>query len=399
MAQAPEGLTELSGRTVVLAHMVSDLSPPARTAGSPPIAGKPSKARLPILDGLRGVAALIVVAYHIFDSDAVNAVNHGYLAVDFFFMLSGYVMGYAYDDRWGSMSVGSFFRRRLVRLHPMVVVGSIIGAICFYFGASGLFPLIKGTSFATLIVATVAGALLIPTPKSMDVRGWAESYLLNGPAWSLFFEYVANIAYALWIRKFGLRTLGVLVAVFGAVLAAVILTNDNGTVGCGWFFTPEHQWKGAVRLFFPFLAGLFLFRFGKTIAVKHAMLLTSCVLVVLFAMPRIGPDAMPWVNGLYECGVIILVLPVVVMIGAGSRTVSAFGDKVCDFLGELSYPLYLVHYPVHYVLFGWIADAKPTPGLKLAVSGAVYLASLALGYVVMRFVDTPIRRRLARFAR
>jgi peptidoglycan/LPS O-acetylase OafA/YrhL len=83
---------------------------------------------LPILDGLRGVAALIVVVYHIFDSDPVNLVNHGYLAVDFSFMLYGYVIGYAYDARWDTMSIGSFINRRLIRLRPMVVIGTIIGA-------------------------------------------------------------------------------------------------------------------------------------------------------------------------------------------------------------------------------------------------------------------------------
>src|SRR5215471_16720837 len=108
---------------------------------APPIAAKvpkipKTKTRLPVLDGLRGVAALIVVAFHIFDSDPVNRVNHGYLAVDFFFMLSGYVTGFAYDDRWGTMSIGYFIKRRLVRLHPMVVIGAILGAIFYYFSAS-----------------------------------------------------------------------------------------------------------------------------------------------------------------------------------------------------------------------------------------------------------------------
>lgn len=366
---------------------------------SPPIAGKSSKVRLPILDGLRGVAALIVVAFHIFDSDAVNSVNHGYLAVDFFFMLSGYVMGYAYDDRWGAMSFGSFIRRRLVRLHPMVVIGSIIGAVCFYFGASELFPLIKGTSAGMLIFSAALGALLIPSVKSMDVRGWGETYPLNGPAWSLLFEYIANIAYALWIRRFGLRTLGVLSAVFAVLLAYVIVGSEGGTVSFGWLFTGEHVWKGMVRLMFPFLTGLFLFRLGKTITMRHAMVLSSLALIVTFAMPRIGPEAMPWVNGLYECFVIIILLPVVVLVGAGSRPVTRLGERTCDFLGELSYPLYLVHYPLHYVLFAWLSEHKPTWTVKMQVSVGVYLASIALAYVVMRFVDTPIRRRLARFAR
>src|SRR5690349_1844159 len=106
--------------------------------------GIASKPHYPILDGLRGVAAITVVIFHIFEAHAPShfeqVINHGYLAVDFFFALSGYVIGYAYDDRWNSMSIGSFFKRRLIRLHPMVVMGMLIGAVFFYFQDSTLFP-------------------------------------------------------------------------------------------------------------------------------------------------------------------------------------------------------------------------------------------------------------------
>jgi peptidoglycan/LPS O-acetylase OafA/YrhL len=96
-----------------------------------------SKPRYEILDGLRGVAALIVVAFHLFEtySNGVQSqiLNHGYLAVDFFFVLSGFVIGYAYDDRWNKMSLSNFFKRRLIRLHPMVIMGCTIGLLLFYF--------------------------------------------------------------------------------------------------------------------------------------------------------------------------------------------------------------------------------------------------------------------------
>ena len=92
-----------------------------------------------ILDGLRGVAAMIVVAFHLLETyskgPAYQVLNHGYLAVDFFFVLSGFVIGYAYDDRWGRMTYRDFFKRRLIRLHPMVVMGMLIGAAAFSFGA------------------------------------------------------------------------------------------------------------------------------------------------------------------------------------------------------------------------------------------------------------------------
>lgn len=96
-----------------------------------------SKRHFLILDALRGIAAIVVVLFHFLEvysgGDHIKQfINHGYLAVDFFFMLSGFVMAHAYDDRWNKMTVKDFFKRRLIRLHPMIIFGMTLGAICFY---------------------------------------------------------------------------------------------------------------------------------------------------------------------------------------------------------------------------------------------------------------------------
>src|SRR5258706_11995913 len=109
-----------------------------------------SKNHYPILDGLRGVASVIVITFHVFEAFTggnrfVQIINHGYLAVDFFFLLSGFVVAYAYDDRWGKMTLRDFYKRRLIRLQPMVIMGTIIGAALFYFQASPAFPPIGTT--------------------------------------------------------------------------------------------------------------------------------------------------------------------------------------------------------------------------------------------------------------
>ena len=115
-----------------------------------------SKQRYEILDGLRGVAAMLVVCYHLFETyskgPAEQVLNHGYLAVDFFFVLSGFVIGYAYDDRWDRMSMKNFFKRRLVRLHPMVIMGTIIGALFFYLGDCPQFRLIMQTPWWLMLL-------------------------------------------------------------------------------------------------------------------------------------------------------------------------------------------------------------------------------------------------------
>ena len=165
------------------------------------------KPRYEILDGLRGVAAVLVIWYHFFEGFATSAVdqmmNHGYLAVDFFFVLSGFVVGYAYDDRWKrGMTAGRFMLRRLIRLHPMVILSVILGAIAFIIQGSVQWD---GTpvSLHHVIIALVLGLFLIPAFPGVgyEVRGNGEMFPLNGPSWSLFFEYIGSILYAIWLHR------------------------------------------------------------------------------------------------------------------------------------------------------------------------------------------------------
>ena len=133
-----------------------------------------TKPHYEILDGLRGVAAIMVVCFHIFEAYATSHldqnINHGYLAVDFFFILSGFVIGYAYDDRWKTMKIKDFIKRRVIRLQPMVVMGAIIGAIMFYFQGCPVWDVSKVTILA-LFIATFINALLIPATPGTEIRG------------------------------------------------------------------------------------------------------------------------------------------------------------------------------------------------------------------------------------
>jgi peptidoglycan/LPS O-acetylase OafA/YrhL len=132
---------------------------------------------------------------------------------------------------------------------------------------------------------------------------------------------------------------------------------------------------------------------------QHAMSFTALALLGTLPMPRVGPDAMPWANGLYECFILLILSPILVLIGAASQPITRCGEKAGDFLGALSYPLYLVHYPIHYVFYGWLSDNKPAWSVNIPVPMGVYVSCLVVAYVVMRCVDTPIRQRLARFTR
>lgn len=361
-----------------------------------------SKNHYEILDGLRGVAAVMVVIFHLFETFSggnhlKQIINHGYLAVDFFFVLSGFVIGYAYDDRWGKMSVRDFFKRRLIRLHPMILMGMVVGAIGFYFSASPVvFPIIGEVAIWKLLLVMLIGFTLIPLPMSMDIRGWGEMHPLNGPAWSLFFEYIANILYGLFIRKFSKKALSLLVFISGAALIHLAVTSNNGDVIGGWSLDPAQLRIGITRLMYPFFAGLLLSRICKPGSIRNAFLWTSMLVIIALAMPRIGGSKYLWMNGLYDSLSIIVLFPLIVYIGASGNIKGKFSSKICNFLGEISYPLYITHYPLIYIFTAWSIDNKMSMQNAWPMALVVLFSSIAIAYGSLKLYDIPVRKWLAK---
>lgn len=360
-----------------------------------------TKEHYPILDGLRGVAAILVVAFHIFEAHAAShlsqIINHGYLAVDFFFLLSGFVIGYAYDDRWGKLTIGGFFKRRLVRLQPMVVMGSIIGAICFYFQDSAIWPAIHTVPVWKMLLIMLIGCTLIPVPTSMDIRGWEEMHPLDGPGWSLFFEYIANILYALFIRKFSKMALSILVVVSAAVLVQYAVTCENGDMTGGWTINAVQLRIGFTRVMFPFFAGLLLSRTVKLTRISNSFLWCSILLFVFLSMPRLGGAAHFWINGLYESLTIIFIFPLIVYLGASGGLTGGLASRVCKFFGDISYPIYITHYPLIYIYTGWVSNHRNIGFLQaLPYASATFVSSIVIAYVCLKLYDEPVRKWLQR---
>ncbi|RZJ73194.1 acyltransferase [Flavobacterium sp.] len=357
-----------------------------------------TKPHFPILDGLRGVAAVMVVIFHLFESHATShqdqIVNHGYLAVDFFFLLSGFVIGYAYDDRWGKMTVKDFFKRRLIRLQPMVVMGMFVGGILFYFQACELWPSIAQTPLWKMILVMAIGMTLIPLPLSMDIRGWTEMHSLNGPGWSLFYEYIANILYAVAVRKFTITALALLVIVTGAGLAHYVITSPGGDIVGGWALTAEQIQIGFTRVLFPFFAGLLLFRLGKLATIRNAFVWTSLLIVGILAFPRIGGTENLWVNGLYEAICILALFPLIVYLGASGEIRSSVGKRICKFTGDISYPLYITHYPLVYVYMAYVTNNKISMAQGWPYMILTFVVAIALAYGCLKLYDEPVRNWL-----
>lgn len=374
----------------------------------------PSKARYEILDGLRGVAALMVVIFHCFETYnpvfGTQIINHGYLAVDFFFLLSGFVIGYAYDDRWDKMSCKSFFKRRLVRLHPMVIAGTVIGAALFFFGEYEGFPLISKCSGWMFALCFVMGIFMIPAGPGLDIRGWAETNSLNGPNWSLTYEYIGNILYAFVLRrlpKAALAALCVLCAFFtlditlGWDVFGLFATPKYDIIG-GWCLTPDGIYTGFVRLLYPFICGLLISRIlpayrtaenpsGSPFRLRGGFWWASLALVLLFSIPQIGGKSC-LADGIYQAVSILLLFPAVVLLGAGSTTTDGFSTKLCKVLGELSYPLYITHYPIMYMQMAWAGNHPDAPVWQhITLNIGVVVISIILAWCVYKTYDLPVR--------
>lgn len=362
-----------------------------------------SKPHYMILDGLRGVAAFVILIYHLCEGCGIM-LGHGYLGVDFFYALSGFVIGYAYDSRWQGMTIKGFFTRRIIRLHPMVVMGTLLGLLFYYFGASEAFPFIGESPWWVVLLLFLYCSLMLPMPNSWDIRGWQDFNSFNGNSWSLYWEYLANILYALVFRFLPTALLAVVAAVAAVGTLDITLNIDlfgllDGRFGAphivngGWSLTPQELYVGAVRLMYPFLAGMLLSRLGKYVTLRGGFVWCSIIVVAMMLTPQFEGLA----NGLYETFVILLLIPVIISIGAGSKIKNRRLESLCRFLGDISYPLYITHLPFVYMQLAWMSnhpDASLGATIMLAVS--VGVVSIAVAYASLKLYDLPLREWLTK---
>ena len=368
---------------------------------------KDSKPHYALLDGLRGVAALLVVWYHVFEGfqfagnkPVIDFINHGYLAVDFFFILSGFVVGYAYDSRWGkTLTLGGFFRRRLIRLQPMVIMGAVIGAASFLLSGMERWDGTHATLWLTFL-AFVCGCLMLPALPRMprEVRGNGEMFPLNGPCWSLFFEYVGNIVYALFIRRLSTRLLALLSFALCCALAWFAVTDQSGygSIGVGWTVDRTNILGGMLRMLCPFTIGILISRLFKPLQqARGAFWISAALLLAIFHVPYIYSDGALSLNGVFEAACIIAVFPLVVWYAASGKTTDIASTRICRFLGDISYPLYIVHYPLMYAFYMWLIKTRQyTLHETWPAALAAVTASIILAWLCLKLYDMPVRKWL-----
>lgn len=399
------------------------------------------------LDGLRGIAALCVLWYHITDDvwfateSGFSGLFHGYLAVDFFFILSGFVMGYAYDTRWKQpispaspvgplssppLTLWSFIRRRLIRLHPMVVAGVLLSLVIFL--AQGHMAWDRSVvGMGTILGATLLSLFLLPVPPSLDVRGYQELFPLNGPHWSLFFEYLGSLMYALFIRRMKAWVLAIAVVFFGMTLFWAGNTMGDGSIAFGWSSEPHQILLGFLRMAFGYSLGMLLSRASRRIKMRGHTTTVFCLLS-LFMVASLGVGQLEKYNVCFEMLMLILVFPAVVLIMAtlsGSKSssqsnVSVKPNEQCqtclsmvmarkggmksnsarqtiNFLGRLSYPLYATHYAFISMFIWWVKDECQLVVQYPVLSRlAVCLVAILTATLFMLLYDEPLRRKLTK---
>ena len=344
-----------------------------------------SKQHFEVLDGLRGLAALSIVVFHLYEfmvpDYTKSPIGHGYLAVDFFFCLSGFVIGYAYDERAPKLGLKIFFRNRLIRLHPMVIWGSVIGLLGFLLDPFTGAASIAGAGAGKIVLAFICSLLMLPFPWLPGRGGGLFPY--NTPAWSLLMEYVINIVYGLVLLRLSKRWLLALLGLSAIWIAAV--ARYRGWIITGWD-APTFA-DGFARVSFSFLAGLTVYRFKLVIRNRLGFLLPGVLLIGIFLFPHYTND---WIT---EMILVMLAFPLLLALGAGTIAQGPV-RSFCIFTGRLSYPLYMTHIWAVWLFGNYLAAMKPGKAEMYLAAAAVFAGSVLLGYIALRFYDEPVRKWL-----
>jgi peptidoglycan/LPS O-acetylase OafA/YrhL len=333
--------------------------------------------RFLLLDALRGVAALAVVSGHLGDAWGHPISQFYILAVDFFFILSGFVIAYAYKSKLaGAMTAPTFWRIRIIRLYPLLVVGALIGGIVM-FVLHGDKP---HDQTWKIIGSTALAALALP---SIFFTMQAAAFPINGPAWSLFFELIANFVYAP-VSRFLTRNRLIALTVIAAILLAVD-SFHRGTIESGW--SKYEFFGGFFRVFFGFACGLMLYEIQPNWKLKsiYGWGLMVVLAAVLFAPLQFKP--------VEQLSVSLVIMPAIVWVGSAIEMAGS-GIEIVTFLGMLSYPIYILHKPMLEFTTAMFHKIDPTGALTYVWVPMQYAIFIGFAWAGFKLIDEPVRKRL-----
>ena len=172
------------------------------------------------------------------------------------------------------------------------------------------------------------------------------------------------------------------------------LTNPNGNIIGGWAIDPHQLRIGFTRLAFPFLAGMLLAKTARLRYMPKAFLSASLLLLIFMSVPHIGGDEYRWINGVYECFGLMVVFPLVIWLGAGGKVRGKKATKLCKFLGDISYPIYITHFPIVYIYMAWVTNNSLTLSESWFMGIVCVVVSITVAYLSMKLYDIPVREWL-----
>ena len=339
---------------------------------------------------LRGVAAILVMLLHLhgYLSNEPNFVASGHLAVDLFFLLSGYVIAYAYEAKLrAGLSYRSFIAARLVRLAPLYLLSVLFAALAvcvaildYGFGVYSRLHLIVTFAFSTL---------LVPTPPALSTFP-DILFPQNGPAWSLFFELLVNFAYGAIGVQLGRRALLAVTALSGAALIATAFWYGTLEGGATWLTYPA----AVPRVVFSFSLGVFIFRHLRQPVIRSRWVLPILILIMTTTVLVYDPGDR--LRPFYNLAAVMIVWPATVALFATVQ----FGrlwTGISSSLGEASYGVYVMHTPVLNLVVAiseWMTRTK-WAGHGLVFAACSLMAAISLSSFINALYDRPMRRALA----
>lgn len=339
--------------------------------------------RFAVLDGMRGLAALAVITDHVHSPWFTSLLPGRYLAVDFFFVLSGFVLAHVYGERLRNrLTLSAFLRVRIVRLYPLYLLATLLGAaLAFTYVIQGW----GEASFAQVATSLAFALFLIPCPPALSI--WPDApYPLVGPAWSLFFELFINVVFALVARWLTPAFCLVFMAIGAVLLVPTAFTFGQLDGGFAW----SNFVAGFPRVTFSFFTGVWLYqtRAHERLPVLPVWLAYPA-LAAVFMIPATGGG-----RTLVDLAVVLVVFPVLVATCARTHA-SGVLLRVGTLIGALSYGVYILHVP----LWGWIELMLARFSITLPGAANVALVAvvaLALTALLDAYYDKPLRRRLSR---
>lgn len=324
---------------------------------------------------MRGVAALAVVIFHL--RSMLEPVfrgrtwfGSGYLAVDLFFVLSGFVIAHAYEDRLvARMGFADFAVKRFIRFAPLIWFGLLIGMPL---------ALHRFADTSAVVWATAANAFILPGPVELELT----RFPINVPEWSLFYEMSANLAFAALFPFLRGRRIWAVIGLGAVGIVAAVL--DHGKIS----YTTVGAYVSFARVGFGFFAGVALYRSRSWWEPKVPQVAPWIILAVLFIvlacpMPRS-------LRILFDPIFILIAAPGFVMLAARVEPATG-GARAAAVLATISYPIYVLHVPVR----DWSTALAQRAALPTApVAMAFIVALIPATLLLARFYDEPARRWL-----